>query len=108
MADPAEVQAALFSWEEGARRMRDRAGDGLGRTRARLMGACMDEIRRRMGMTFTVSQLVDDYREAAVWFLPLAQGTAPRHPEAWDPAVVLDAAYAEFRRQASDATWAGR
>jgi hypothetical protein len=103
MAESADLAAARFQWEEGLRRMEERAGDRLAPVRRRLADACRDELRRRLGMTFRLSALVDEYGGAQTWFLALAGEVAPAHPEAWDAAVVLDAAFAEFARQASDA-----
>lgn len=103
MADDAEVIAARFQWDDGLRRLEGASRDGAHRARLRVLDACTDELRRRLGMTFTVSQLADVYRDASAWFLPLAAEIAPRSPEAWDPACVMDAAFAVFARQASDA-----
>lgn len=103
MADASEIATARFHWEEGSRRLQASGGDRLAPVRARLVAACRDELRRRLGMTFRVSALVDEYADAQGWFLALASEIAPAHPEAWDASVVLDAAFAEFARQASDA-----
>jgi len=43
------------------------------------------------------------HRDAADWFLPLAAEVAPRHPEAHDPAIALDGAFALYMRGATDA-----
>jgi len=103
VADAHALATARFQWEEGLRRLEARAGDGLGPVRRRLLDACRDELRRRLGMTFPLTALVDEYEGAQTWFLALAQELAPGHPDAWDSAVVLDAAFAQFARQASDA-----
>jgi hypothetical protein len=103
MAEGEALATARFQWEEGLRRLEERAGDGLAPVRRRLLDACRDELRRRLGMTFPLSALVDEYDGAQTWFLALAQEVAPGHPDAWDSAVVLDAAFAVFARQASDA-----
>lgn len=104
MADEAEMETARYQWEDGLRRMQLREGDAATRARRRVMTACQDQLRRRLGMTFTLSQLVDDYRDAPGWFLPLAARIAPRNPDVWDTSVVMDAAYGEFARRASDAS----
>lgn len=103
MADDAEVGVARFQWEDGLARLERLPRDAGFRDRRRLVDACMDELRRRLGMTFTVAALTDEYRQASSWFLPLASATVPKNPDAWDPATAMDAAFALFARQATDA-----
>jgi len=67
-----------------------------------VIGAVTDELRRRVGRTFTLADLARAYDGAQSWYLDLAARTAPREPAAWD-AVALDAAFAAYSRQASDA-----
>jgi hypothetical protein len=71
--------------------------------RRRIMAAVHDELRRRLGMTFNLVELARVYDAAPGWYLDLAARTAPKVPDAWDPAVTLDAAFAVYARQASDA-----
>ncbi len=71
--------------------------------RRRIMAAVQDELRRRLGMTFGLAELARVYDAAPGWYLDLAARTAPKVPDAWDPAVTLDAAFAVYARQASDA-----
>lgn len=71
--------------------------------RRRIMAAVQDELRRRLGMTFGLVELARVYDAAPGWYLDLAARTAPKVPDAWDPAVALDAAFAVYARQASDA-----
>jgi hypothetical protein len=98
--DPA-VAAAAFSWEEG----RDRLAEP-GRLRAvrlRIADAVQEEVRRRVGVAFTLAQLARVYDDASSWYFDLAARIAPRQPEAWDPAVALDGAFGLHMRRASDA-----
>ncbi len=101
-SDPA-VAAARFSWDEGLRRLGEPAPPTVARARHRVIGAVTDELRRRVGRTFTLADLARAYDGAQSWYLDLAARTAPREPAAWDPAVALDAAFAAYSRQASDA-----
>ncbi len=107
MTSDAETAAARFQWDDGLRRLEALAGDGAGPARERVAAACADELRRRLGMTFSTRDLAALYPAAADWFLPLAVELAPAHPQAWEPSVVLDAAFARFRMQAGDAHGGG-
>ena len=100
--DPA-VAAARFAWDEGLSRLVLPAPAAVGRARQRIMAAVDDELRRRVGLTFTLRDLARAYDGASSWYLDLAARVAPREPDAWDPSVALDAAFADYSRQAVDA-----
>lgn len=100
--DPA-VAAARFSWEEGLARLEAPAPPALAGARRRVMAAVNDELRRRVGVSFSLADLARAYEGASSWYLDLAARVTPREPDAWDPAVALDAAFALYSRQASDA-----
>lgn len=102
MGDAAATASAAFQWDDGVRRLDQRAGDPHAPWRERVIRACEDELRRRLGMSFTTRDLAREYAGAGAWFLALATETAPAHPEAWEPSVVMDAAFGRFRRQAAD------
>jgi hypothetical protein len=101
--DDAVVDTALFAWEDGAARMAEPASPGVVRARRRIEAAVHDELRRRVGVTFTLRELVGVYDSASSWYLDLAARIAPREPDAWDPAVTLDGAFAAYARTATDA-----
>ncbi len=101
-ADP-RVASARFSWEEGLARLSDPAPAAVTRARRRIMEAVHDELRRRVGVTFTLAELARAYEEASDWYLDLAARTAPREPAAWEPSVTPDAACGTYMRQATDA-----
>jgi hypothetical protein len=101
-SDP-RILAATFAWQEGSARLSDGGPDDA--ARRRIVEAVRDELRRRVGTTFTLSQLASEYEQASAWYLDLAQRVAPRQPSAWDPAVALDAAFAMHARQAGDGVW---
>jgi len=101
VSDP-EVQSAVFSWEEGLRRVEATRGP-VRRATLDIVGAVHDELRRLLGGSFTLMELARVYERASDWYLPLARRVAPRQPDAWDPAVALDGAFAIYMRRASDA-----
>jgi hypothetical protein len=92
---------AQFAWQDGLARLRA-AGPLVG-PRSRLVEAVHDELRRRVGQTFTVADLARVYSSSEDWFLELAPRVAPKHPELWDPSTVLDGAFALYCRSARDA-----
>ncbi len=99
--DPAAA-AAVFEWQDGARRLD--ATSGAGRMAClSVVDAVHSELKKRLGRPFTVSDLAAAHRDASAWFLPLATSVAPRHPVAHDAAVALDGAFAIYMRHAIDA-----
>ncbi len=101
-ADPA-VETARFAWDEGAARLTEPARPAVANARARIVAAVHDELRRRVGATFTLAELARVYDGASGWYLDLAARTAPREPDAWDPATTLDGAFSTYSRAATDA-----
>lgn len=99
----AAVETARFAWEEGMARLAEPAPPAVARARGRLVEAVHEELRRRVGATFTLRELAAAYAEASGWYLDLAARTAPRQPEAWEPSVTLDGAFGRYARQATDA-----
>lgn len=98
----AAAASAVFEWQDGSRRLAATSG------RARLacdavVDAVHAELKRRLGRSFSMSELAAAHRAAADWFLPLAFEVAPREPQAHDPAIALDGAFALYMRNASDA-----
>jgi hypothetical protein len=60
------------------------------------------ELRRRLGSAFTTGELVELYERDTAWAEQLAVLTAPDDPWAWDPRIVVDAAFARYVREAAD------
>jgi hypothetical protein len=93
----------LQRWQDGDRRLLAESPDRrvvLERVRERVYLA----LRRRLGGSFSVTELVSLYDAGTSWCLPLAVEAAPDTPWAWD-ASVADAAFYRYVREASD--WAG-
>lgn len=101
--DDPELASARFSWDEGLAHIGRPAPPAVVSSRRRIVEAVHDELRRRLGMTFTLVELARVYEGAPGWYLDLASRVAPKVPDAWDPAVALDAAFALYSRGASDA-----
>lgn len=101
--DAAQLAAARFAWDEGLAAAAQAAAPPVVAARNRITAAVHDELRRRVGSTFTLAELAAAYQDAPSWYLDLASRTAPRVPDAWEPAVTLDAAFATYSRGATDA-----
>lgn len=96
--DPA-LESARLAWDEG--RLRLDEDTPVRDERRRVAGAVGDELRRRVGLTFTQRELLEAYDAAAGWYLELAQRVAPDSPEAWDP-VALDGAFGLAARRSGE------
>jgi hypothetical protein len=106
-ASDSEIAAARFAWEEGLRRL-DEDTSPTRALRNELAFVVTDELRRRLGVTFRVADLAAEYRAASAWYFDVAARLAPGDPDAWDPAVALDAGFARMARLATDAPGRGR
>jgi hypothetical protein len=99
----AVVEHARQEWEESSRRLESEASD---RQRyERLMeqvDAVGAELRRRIGETFTLSELVDVYAGAEAWSRDAVAATSP--PPGWmgTLALVEGAAFHRYARGAVD------
>jgi hypothetical protein len=94
---------ALFQWEEGYRRLEDlRDQPHLYRRVGRAVTAVEDELRRRIGLTFSAGELAELYGRGTDWCLEVALSAAPEEAAAWDPQIVADAAFFLYLRGATD------
>ena len=69
-----------------------------------LVDAVVDELRRRVGQTFTLSELARAYVGSEDWVREVVVAATPPRARAGlrDTAVVQDAAFAQYARGASD------
>lgn len=94
---PAALEAPVLEWVAAVPRL-----EGKGRVAAarwRIVEAVTLELRRRVGATFTLRELVAAYY-AADWYTELASRVCPNDPEAWDASIALDAAFGLYARAA--------
>jgi hypothetical protein len=103
-AEPSpEVLNAVLQWEEGYRRLQEtRADPPLHRALGRGVVAVQDELRKRLGSTFSVRELAAVYRDGGDWTLDLAMGPQPADLRGWDPTAAADAAFYLYMREAAD------
>jgi hypothetical protein len=99
------LPAARHQWEEGRRRL---AEEGVDTARSRHLGllvdAVTDELRKRIGRTFTMDELAAVYGGAEDWVRDVIVSSAPPRSRAGirDTALVQDAAFARYAQGASD------
>lgn len=92
---------ALEQWQAGMRRL-EGASPGERTTFERVARAIQDELRRRLGGTFTSDELAELYDAGTGWATDLAVEVAPDDPWAWDTRVVTDAAFGRYLNAATD------
>jgi hypothetical protein len=98
-----EVENAVFQWEEGYRRLQDaRSEPQVHRALARAVVAIQDQLRKRLGSSFSVRELAALYRESGDWTLDYAMRSRPEDLARWDPSVAVDAAFYLYMREAAD------
>jgi hypothetical protein len=99
----AAVETARREWEESSRRLEAEAGDP---TRYRLLldqvDAVRAELRRRIGQTFTLAELVDEYARAERWSREAVEESAPAPGWPRTLSVVEGAAFHAYARGATD------
>jgi hypothetical protein len=81
---PYPVENALFQWEDGERRLAD-ADDSTYRRAAKDL---IEELRKRLGSTFTLEELAGLYASSPDFGA--------------DPAWLVDAAFGRYAREATD------
>ena len=97
------VQNARLEWDESRRRLRAEAVD---RVRHEDLLAQVDaitaELRRRIGLTFTLAELASEYARAERWSRDAVEAVGP--PPGWQRtlALVEGAAFHEYARGAVD------
>jgi hypothetical protein len=98
-----QISVARQEWEEGSRRL-EAAHDDERRYRQllELMGIVLDELRKRMGQTYTLAELVATYAESERWAREVLAERAPAPGWTRDFTVVLAAAFDAYQRGAID------
>jgi hypothetical protein len=92
---------ALYQWQQGERRLAQAPSERRPRLQGIVDGLVV-ELRKRLGGRFTADELAELYEGGTSWCLQLVMDAAPEDPWAWDSAVVIDAAFARYLREATD------
>lgn len=97
------VESARREWEAGHRRFLQEASDPA-RAEAlhRQVDVVTDELRRRVGATFTLAELAAAYGDAEAWLLTIVGERAPSKGWARTASVAGDAAFYAYSRAAQD------
>ena len=97
------VENAVFQWEEGYARV-DAARPDPQRHRvlARVVNLVQDELRKRLGSRFTVSELAGLYRREGDALVDLGMAAVPPGQDLTDVSAAADAAFYLYMREAAD------
>lgn len=99
------VDLARQQWSDGARRLNEASRDPLEHDRLiAVVGAIVDELRRRVGSTYTLAELVDEYGRADRWARDIVADAAPAPGWPRQLATAGDAAFHVYARGAVDYT----
>ena len=99
----APLDNTIFQWEEGYRRLEAARSDPSAyRALGQVVVAVEDELRKRLGSSFTIAELAGVYRRDIDWDLELAMRQVPPESAAWDSSTVVDAAFYLYMREAND------
>ena len=94
------LENALFQWEEGWRLLQSLSDPRARRLADRVVEAVRDELRRRIGPTFSAAELAELYGRGTDWCLQVAIDVAPAAEG--DAQSLADAAFWLYLRGATD------
>jgi hypothetical protein len=94
------LENALFQWEEGWRQLQAVEDTKARRMADRVVEAIREELRRRIGPTFTAAELADLYGRGTDWCQQVAIDVAPAIEG--DSQMLGDAAFWLYLRGATD------
>jgi hypothetical protein len=86
------LSSAMFQWDTGSRRLRDLPAGRDRQASERRVNLVVDELRRRLGSTFTLEELADFYGEGTSWADALSGSES----------LLVDAAFARYAREAKN------
>jgi hypothetical protein len=94
-------ETAMEQWQAGVRRLEAAPFDERP-VLEQVTREVHNELRRRLGSTFTTEELAALYDAGTSWVSDVAVRVAPEAPFAWDVRIVGDAAFARYVREATD------
>lgn len=94
------LENALFQWEEGRRALQSIDDPRQRRLADRVIAAIRDELRRRIGPTFSATELAALYGEGTDWVQQVAIDVAPTIES--EAQSLADAAFWLYLRGATD------
>jgi hypothetical protein len=99
----ADIESAKRDWEDAYRRLGEEMRDPTRAEPLRMqVGTVLDELRKRVGGTYTISELAAEYRHAEVWARDAVseRAAAPGWPRTLS--VVEGSAFHLYARGAAD------
>ncbi len=98
-----QIEVTRQEWEEGSRRLEAAREDGRRyRELLGLLELLLDELRKRIGQTYTLGELVAAYRESDRWAREVLEERAETPGWPRDLTIVLAAAFDAYQRGAAD------
>ena len=98
-----DVELARRQWEDGSRRIEALRADARRyRTMLEQVDLVLGELRKRVGQTFTMSELADAYAGADDWARDAVDFADPEAPPPPDIPAVAGAAFHQYARGATD------
>ena len=98
-----QVEVARQEWKEGSRRLEAAREDGRRYHQLlELLELVLDELRKRVGQTYTLAELVATYAESERWARETLEERAAASGWTRDFTVVLAAAFDAYQRGAID------
>ncbi|MFL5897663.1 MAG: hypothetical protein ACJ76D_04265 [Solirubrobacterales bacterium] len=94
------LENALFQWEEGRRALQEIEDPRRRRLADRVVEAIRDELRRRIGPTFTAAELAELYGRGTDWCQQVAIDVASAIED--ESQALADAAFWLYLRGATD------
>jgi hypothetical protein len=98
-----DIDLARQQWDDGLRRVESARSDA---TRYWFLHTQVDavtsELRRRLGATYTLDELADEYGASDRWARDVVDSIDPEAPPAGDVGTVTDAAFHLYARGAQD------
>jgi hypothetical protein len=92
---------AILQWEEGYRALEAEGPDTAAyRALGRAVVAVEDELRRRLGSSFSIEELASMYRDQSDWALDVAMRALPDDSRLAETSTVVDAAFYLYMREA--------
>ena len=103
MLPVSEVDVARQEWQEGSRRLEAAREDGRRyRQLVELLELVRDELRKRVGQTYTLRELVAAYGDSERWAREVLEERAQGPGWPRDLTIVLAAAFDAYQRGATD------
>jgi hypothetical protein len=97
------LEIARAEWEDGYRRLEDQRSDPVAYRRLLAqVDVLIEELRRRVGATYTLEQLADAYRDAERWSRGAVEERAPGPGWPRTLSLVESAAFHLYQRGAKD------